>query len=198
MTHAEDRLKEYLYGNLREDMYKRRVLGDDFNRPSILLIHGIYSSSKVFYDSGFVEKLKDMGYDVVTVDYKGDLAGALFSPEKYTQEVWNQIGWDVEQFDYVIGHSQGGRVAVDLTEGQTTHGITLNSALKSEHTTDISNRDDFLLLSPFADNKEIDKWGAGTGHSFSEIEASAILEIPNLEFYDPADWEYDTNKSFGE
>lgn len=201
MTHAEDRMKDYVYGNLEEDAYKRRMLLDNFERPKILLVHGIYSSRDVFFDSGFVAKLEQMGYDVFTVGFRSTLGGAVFSPSEYTGSVLREIGgYDVVgDFTYIIGHSQGGQITADLTfDEPNVHGITLNSQKKSAHTTDISNRDDFLLLSPFASNKDIDKWGSGSGHSFSSISEDALLEVDDLGFYNAEDWYYDLNKSFGE
>lgn len=201
MTHAEDRLKQYLYGNLKEDTFKRRVLGENFDRPKILLVHGILSSSSVFFDSGFVAKLETMGYEVFTIGNTPSVSGAVFQSDEYLNQVLNQIGgFDaVNDFDYIIGHSEGGRITADLTfDNSSVHGITLNSAKKSAHTTDISTRDDFLLLSPFASNKDIDKWGSGSGHSFSSLDQDAILEIADLGFYNAEDWWYDLNKSFGD
>lgn len=139
-------------------------------KPTILLIHGLTSSSAAFdlYKAQFSKN-----YNVVVIDYKSSVNYVTMK---------RQVDAHIQHYDpqIVVGHSMGGIIASDLYDKYDFELITINSAF-TQNGYNITSDDDILSIPPQLLNQS-DETVEG-GHSLTQESIDAAERaIEHLEY----------------
>lgn len=132
------------------------------------------------------KKLIKKGYEVVTVDLGLGISNEInpFEYQRDLADLRKQAG-DASQYEFIVGHSEGGRLAIDYGRGHKGV-ITINSARKSKGSRDYQASGDIItiLLNPF----KVDTWTGGWSHRASDDWIDDIENVPQKTYFPIIDW----------
>ena len=156
----------------------------DVNAPALLYLHGTFRN--LFQNSRKIEALRQAGFAVLAVDYRGWGLSTPITPSEQTITQDADIAWaellrrePLASQRVIYGHSMGSGVAVDLASRlrapQDFGGVILESAITSF--TDVAREAGLLARLAASFNNE----------RFASIEKIARVNAPLLMIHGSAD-----------